>query len=800
MTTPTPARTSRPLRSSYFRDDESVFDATPGRIPGRLGPEFGRTDEWPFDCVQRPANKQLAQWKCRFPADPVWNLTARELVFAMSNPTHQALRGAGLFLKIGRWAPATVVADCRRLGVLARWAGQTGLPGDLTVWDSQDWQAFIDDRASKNKQNTVINYVGTVRRLVALAPVLTAAGDLADPWPGLLPRQIAEASGGAGLSTQPIPPGTWWPLLRAAWAWVDRIGPQILDRRELDADRVATPPALPAGYRTGAVVDTMLDAWLADPASVIPVSSRPRSGRPAGTPAWSVISLAVTGDNTSIFCLSGSGKGRASVRRAKVQSLVDQGRTALVDPNGGAGELLGVDLDRNRAERRGSRAAFQQAIDDEVDRWLKEPGNLIPVHPRRGQPSPEIEPVWKSLSTMIFGRRQFAAFETNHPAVAARKDRVRQVVQDPARRMPFDNRGLTELRMIRAACYVFITALSAMRDSEVQEIRRGALTQHYGAPAIASTLVKGRVNKPREHWWIIEPVAQAIALAERLSQHETHIFASLASPARANGLDGSKGFTPHMDIDLFIQHINDTAAQTGLEPIPDTLVRPHMFRKTMSVITRQEPDGEIANGLQLKHAARRALANTVTAAYGQADKQWAKEFNTELETAAAERLVAMLRSRRSGETVAIGPGAHRLHASLDKVNTRLEQAGPDLRANVADQRLEVTLLRDEFADLHLGTINHCLWNRATAECQNALPEGKRGNQPLLGACQPSRCRNSVLTIKHVPIWRLEEQDLTQRLKTRLPAPRRQLIEHRLADVRAVTTHFDQLDQLKKESA
>ncbi|MFC9740527.1 hypothetical protein ACFVKC_21705 [Streptomyces noursei] len=798
MTTPAPTHASRPVRSSYFRDDEAVFDATPGRIPGRIGPEFSRTDEWPLDCVQRPANKQFAQWKCRFPTDPLWNLTARELAFAMSNPTHRALRDAGLFLKIGKWAPATVIADCRRLGVLARWADERGLPGDLAAWAPQDWQDFIDDRASKNKPNTVSNYVGTVRHLVALAPVLTAAGTLADPWPGQSTRQIAETSGGAGLTTQPIPPGTWWPLLRAAWAWVDRIGPQILDRREQDAERAATRPALPAGYRTGPVVDTMLDAWLADPARVIPISSRPRSGRPAGTPAWSVMSLAVTGDNTSIFCLSGSGKGRAAARRAKVQALIDQGRTALVDPDGGAGELLGVEPTRNRAERRGSRTAFQQAIDDEVDRWLKNPANLVPVHPRRGQPSPAIEPVWKFLSTLVFGRRQFAAFETNHPAVAARKERVRQIVQDPARRMPFDNRGLNELRMIRAACYVFITALSAMRDSEVQEIRRGALTQHYGAPAIASTLVKGRVNKPREHWWIIEPVAQAVALAERLSRHETHIFASLASPARANGLDGSKGFTPHMDIDVFIQHVNDTAAQTGLEPIPDALVRPHMFRKTMSVITRQEPDGEIANGLQLKHAARRALANAVTAAYGQADKQWAKEFNTELETAAAERLVAMLRTRRRGQMVAIGPGSTRLHAGLDKVNDQLHQQRT-LRANPADDRLEVTLMRDEFADLHLGTINHCLWNQATAECQNALPEQQRGNQPLLGACQPARCRNSVLTIKHAPIWRLEEQDLTQRLTTKLPAPRRALIENRLADVQAVTTHFDQLGQTQKSA-
>lgn len=96
----------------------------------------------------------------------------------------------------------------------------------------------------------------------------------------------------------------------------------------------------------------------------------------------------------------------------------------------------------------------------------------------------------------------------------------------------------------------------------------------------------------------------------------------------------------------------------------------------------------------------------------------------------------MLRARRGGQAVAIGPGAHRLHTSLDKINIQLGQAGPVLWATAADRRLEVSLLRDEFADLHLGTINHCLWNRATAECQNALPEAQRGNQPSSEPANP----------------------------------------------------------------
>ncbi|MFD9685142.1 hypothetical protein ACFXPX_04630 [Kitasatospora sp. NPDC059146] len=457
-----------PLRSLTFRDDEPVFDAMPGRLPDTPSPVFARTDAWPADCLQRPANRPPAHWKYYFPVDPLWNLTARELAFAMSNPSHKALRDAGLFLKIGRWSPSTVIGDCARIGVLARWADDNGLPATLATWSPEDWQAFIDDRASENKPKTVMTYVDTVRHLVHLAPVLTAAGPLADPWPGLSGRQIAEASSSRTLSTKAIPPATWWPLLKAAWAWVDRIGPQILDRREEQAAREAAPAPLPTGYRPGPAMDAILDAWLADPARVIPVSDRPRSGRPAGTPAWSTISLAVTGHNPSIFSLAGTGRERALARRAKVQALIDQGRAAAVDPNGGAGELLGVQHTRATDTRRGSREAFQREIDERIDLWLRNPENLIPVHIRLepgDQGVPDGEPVWRLFTRQVFGRRYPAAFETNHPAVEPRKERIRQAVRDPLRRTG-DSRGLDELRMIRAACYVFITALSAMRDSE----------------------------------------------------------------------------------------------------------------------------------------------------------------------------------------------------------------------------------------------------------------------------------------------------------------------------------------------
>ena len=128
-----------------------------------------------------------------------------------------------------------------------------------------------------------------------------------------------------------------------------------------------------------------------------------------------------------------------------------------------------------------------------------------------------------------------------------------------------------ELRMLRAAIYVWVAALSMMRDSEIQEIQRGAVTTHYGSPAVTSHKTKLDPARPQLRWWITEPVAQAIAVAERLSRHPTHIFATLNPPAAAReGVirNGRRGIDASDDIDLFIAHINTACAASACSPSP----------------------------------------------------------------------------------------------------------------------------------------------------------------------------------------------------------------------------------------
>lgn len=133
-----------------------------------------------------------------------------------------------------------------------------------------------------------------------------------------------------------------------------------------------------------------------------------------------------------------------------------------------------------------------------------------------------------------------------------------------------------------------------------------------------------------------------------------------------------------------------------------------------------------------------------------------REFDDRLATAAAARLTRLLAVRGNGQRpVAVGPAAGRLHDGLGRAAAQLPYTGPEqpglLQALVADARSAADLLRTHLPELHLSTLNHCLFQPDPAECTRHLPETDR-DQPLIGACQPARCRNSAVTPDHAPIW------------------------------------------------
>lgn len=446
--------------------------------------------------------------------------------------------------------------------------------------------------------------------------------------------------------------------------------------------------------------------------------------------------------------------------------------------------------------------------DGALAKWIDGASSSVPLHRLTYGRFQQGEIHWTLLALLVTGghsRNMFA--ELASPAVMRRRNKVTQAIATGALRTTpggllttaaevaradgsvgpwidgFDPATIrAQLKILRNACYVFCAALTMMRDSELLSIRKGALTTFYGAPAVTSQLRKGRRGTHKRNWWIIEPVAQAISVAERLTASDA-VFGS----SRLNHQKEAQlvTFDRHDELKKFILQLNALGPDAGLEPIPDFHLAPHMFRRTMAVVTAQQPDGEIALGIQLKHAARRAVANGTTSGYASETPEWAAEFEHELQEAVASRLVGMWSSGSVGDVRLAGAGAQRFRSELTHVE---EEASTAVR--IGDERTLRTLLRDRFSTLRWGTINHCLGDPEQAACLKGLPAEAAAGGVMPNRCMPSACGNSVVTDEHAPVWIAEERDLMAKLRDRSIAPHnREQLEAELQDVRKITKRF-----------
>ncbi|GAA1595851.1 hypothetical protein [Actinoplanes couchii] len=295
-----------------------------------------------------------------------------------------------------------------------------------------------------------------------------------------------------------------------------------------------------------------------------------------------------------------------------------------------------------------------------------------------------------------------------------------------------------------------------------------------------STKQKLDSSLPVKHWWITPPVARAIDLAGRLSLHESLTFAAVSEHRPGDG------FASIAAIEDFINHINRWRHISGLEPIPDCKITPHMFRRTMALLTRDFPGAEIAVGMQLKHVTTRALANRVTSSYMDNNPAWARHLDDAISDRRFDRLTELFNADTNGQSIGLGPGADRLREAFTAVRAQAEHLRATGQTRRGDTRVEHDLLRRTRISIRFGKLNHCTMNDddpAGAKCleDTIVPDGHRG--PLLDRCQPARCANSIIAPAHLPIWSAEQSSLHRLLDTGTLAPNhRRNIEVQLKDV------------------
>ncbi|MFR9779244.1 hypothetical protein ACL02O_24705 [Micromonospora sp. MS34] len=281
--------------------------------------------------------------------------------------------------------------------------------------------------------------------------------------------------------------------------------------------------------------------------------------------------------------------------------------------------------------------------------------------------------------------------------------------------------------VLRAACYMLLSSLTGMRDSEVQALTRRSATTRDDLPALISRQYKGQTDPvgTLRGWWAPAPVMRTLDILCRLSEHPTHLFARSASNVG--------DYDAYRDIPRLVAMINDPPQQRpgrgqglGLTPI-DTKTLSNInaatLRRSFSVYAVTKPGAELGLGIQLGHAAWR----TTTGYASDGQQQAVRHMNSARVAVIREQALQLIR----GTSPVAGTPAKQII---------------DFRAQVIADPSRADRIAESVADrLHLGLTNDCMFEAPTAGCG---PDG-----PHLGdhLCIGAGCGNAFFRLAHLAV-------------------------------------------------
>ncbi|WP_329438258.1 hypothetical protein [Streptomyces canus] len=255
------------LPVSVFRDDEPVIQSHPV-LEGACPPIFGNTGYWDLNGIVRKApNLAAAGFRVIFrELDPQWNLLAREMAMIWFNPRHPAVLARGLHLPPDPVAPHTVSQRIGHLRALHAYGVSRQLPPWVGDWSDDDFKTYIEHRCQQGEAASAAGHVHVIKTLHRFRGTLANSGLTRDPWPDTSTNAVVDHPTVPELKTPAIRPETWFPLVHAAWAYINDFGPDIL--RALDYWHRLQAEARPLST---AEAGTRFSAWLADPSNMVPV-------------------------------------------------------------------------------------------------------------------------------------------------------------------------------------------------------------------------------------------------------------------------------------------------------------------------------------------------------------------------------------------------------------------------------------------------------------------------------------------------------------------------------------------------
>lgn len=312
-----------------------------------------------------------------------------------------------------------------------------------------------------------------------------------------------------------------------------------------------------------------------------------------------------------------------------------------------------------------------------------------------------------------------------------------------------------EERQLQTAAYILCAYLTGMRDSEVQAMQPGCLLRKRSADGmierltIRSVVYKGRQERGEpEEWVTIEPVGRAVKIAERLAarhrprRKDDGIWIVLH---RAVALDRG---VPHVvrQINRYREHLDERFGAPDEPTIPlvegrSWILNTRQFRRTVAWYIANRPFGVVAGKIQYKHASVAMFDGYA----GSSTSGFRQEVEQEHHLGQLDDIVAHYEAAQRGERLA-GPGAARVTHEMERA---AREIGP-LPGMIADGRRVKAMLAHLARTLHVGYLNDCFFEPATALCLGRSTGSE--SQPILSNCAPDRCPNSCIARRHLPPW------------------------------------------------
>jgi hypothetical protein len=342
------------------------------------------------------------------------------------------------------------------------------------------------------------------------------------------------------------------------------------------------------------------------------------------------------------------------------------------------------------------------------------------------------------------------------------------------------NSVLAEAEHLRAACYVVSAYLSGMRDGEIMEIRPGAARLERSADGVvnrhrvASVVSKGRRTPEPATWVVSEHVATAIEVMERLDG-AARLF---------------ERFSLRTDrINQLRDHVNRLSAGEAAIAVPDVDGRPwrfdtRQFRRTLAWFIGSQPFGVWAGAVQFKHrSVRSAMEGIGPAVFEGYMGTTPSGFPAEVDLAkraAADLYVDNLAATHAAGAASGGPGAARINAQLEELRGEAEEHREDSAPpRAVDGARRTAMLRNVSRNLFVGPLTDCFFDPDVALCLRDRDRSK-ADAPIVGRCQPDRCRNSRIGEHHLPEWEERLAQVRRDLRTRglPPIQRKHLADQR----------------------